>query len=127
MKHMNPYLVFVLVMLAGSLVLEWVIARLNLSWLDTRLPDEFIGFYDQEKYVRSQHYTRERTRFGLLQSSITTVVTLLFILSGGFNLVDRLARSLVSGPILTGLVFTFVLTLLSGILSLPFSIYSTFV
>jgi STE24 endopeptidase len=127
MKNMNPYLAFVLAMLVGNLVLEWVIARLNLSCLDSRLPDEFIGLYDQEKYARSQDYTRERTRFGLFHSSITTVVTLLFILAGGFNLVDRLARSLVSGPILTGLVFTLALSVLSGLLSLPFSGYSTFV
>ena len=127
MMRMNLYLAFVLFMLVGNLALDWIVARLNLSRLDSRLPDEFFGFYDQEKYARAQNYTRERTRFGLFHSSITTAVTLLVILSGGFNLVDRLARSLVSGPVLTGLVFTFALTVLSGLLSLPFSIYSTFV
>ncbi len=127
MKAMNPYLAFVLVMLVGNLALEWIIAWLNLDRLNPQLPDELIGFYDQEKYARSQRYTRERTWFGLLHSTIATVVTLLFILVGGFNLVDALARSLASGPVLAGLVFTAVLTILSGILSLPFSIYSTFV
>jgi STE24 endopeptidase len=127
MKDMSPYLAFVLAMLIGHLALEWIVARLNLSRLDPQLPDEFFGFYDQEKYARSQRYARERTRFSLLQSTITTVVTLLFILLGGFNLVDRLARSLVSEPVLTGLVFTSALSVLSGILSLPFSVYHTFV
>lgn len=127
MRHMNLYLAFILVMLVGDYVLEWIVARLNLGRLDPQLPDEFAAFHDQEKYARSQHYTRERTRCGLLHSSITIAVTLVFILSGGFNLVDRLARSLVSGPVLTGLVFTLALTALSGLLSLPFSIYSTFV
>ncbi len=127
MENMNPYLAFVLVMLVGNLVLEWIIARLNFSCLDPRLPDELAGFYAQEKYARSQRYTRERTQFSLLHSTITTVATLLFILVGGFNLVDWLARSLASGPILAGLVFTAILTILSGLLSMPFSIYSTFV
>ena len=124
---MNLYLALVLAVLIGNLALEWVTELLNLSRLDPRLPDEFHGFYDEEEYARSQKYTRERTRFGLLQSSITTTATLIFILCGGFNLVDRMARSLVSGPILTGLVFAFTLILLSGALYLPFSIYSTFV
>jgi STE24 endopeptidase len=127
MKAMSPYLAFVLAMLVGHLALEWIVARLNLSRLDPQLPDEFSGFYDREKYARSQRYARERTRFSLLQGTITTVVTLLFILLGGFNLVDRLARSLVSEPVLTGLVFTSALSVLSGILSLPFSVYHTFV
>jgi len=127
MKDMSPYLAFVLAMLIGHLALEWIVSRLNLSRLDPQLPDEFFGFYDQEKYARSQRYARERTRFSLFQSSITTMVTLLFILLGGFNLADRLARSLASEPVLTGLVFTSALSVLSGILSLPFSVYHTFV
>jgi STE24 endopeptidase len=124
---MNPYLALVLFILVGHYFLDWVIARLNLTRLDPELPTEFVGFYNQEKYARSQNYTRERTRFGLFQNSVEIVVTLIFILSGGFNLVDRLARSTDFGPILTGIVFLFALVFLSELLSLPFSIYSTFV
>lgn len=124
---MNPYLALVLFILGGNFILDCIIAWLNLTRLDPQLPDEFIGFYDQEKYARSQNYTRECTQFGLFQNSVAIAVTLIFILSGGFNLVDRLARSLAFGPILTGVVFIFALTVLSGLIYLPFSIYSTFV
>ena len=124
---MNPYLALILVILIGHYFLDWIVARLNLTCLDPQLPVEFVGFYDQDRYARSQDYTRERTRFGIFQNSVEVVVTLTFILSGGFNLVDRLARSLNFGPILTGIVFIFALIFLSGLLSLPFSVYSTFV
>jgi len=124
---MNPYLVLVLFILVGHYLLDRIIAWLNLNRLDPRLPAEFIGFYDPEKYARSQNYTRERTRFSFIQDSIELAVMLAFILSGGFNLADRLARGLGVGPILTGVVFIFTLVLLSGLLSLPFSIYGTFV
>ncbi len=124
---MNTYLGVVLFILIGDFVLDLVVARLNLSRLDPQLPTEFIGHYDQEKYARSQTYTREYTRFGLIRGGIVTTATLLFILAGGFNLADRLAQSLVSGPVLTGLVFMLFLSVLSGLLSLPFRIYSTFV
>ena len=124
---MNPYLALILVILIGHYFLDWIVARLNLTCLDPQLPVEFVGFYDQDRYARSQDYTRERTRFGIFQKSVEIVVTLTFIFSGGFNLVDRLARSLNFGPILTGIVFIFALIFLSGLLSLPFSVYSTFV
>jgi STE24 endopeptidase len=124
---MNPYLALILFILVGNYVLDWIVARLNLSRLDPQLPGEFVGFYDQDKYARSQNYTRELTRFGLIQNSVEIIITLIFILLGGFNLVDRIVRGLDIGPILTGIVFIFTLMLLSGLLSLPFSVYSTFV
>lgn len=124
---MNLYLAFVLVVLAGSFILDLVVEWLNLRRLNPQLPEEFVGFYDREKYARSQNYVRECTRFGLFHNSLAITVTLAFILLGGFNLVDQMARSLVRGPIVTGLIFMSALTLISSFFSLPFSIYSTFV
>jgi len=124
---MNPYLLFVLFVLAGSFVLNLVVEGLNLRCLGTALPEELAGFYDGEKYARSQNYTRERTQFDLFQSSITVAATLLFILLGGFNVVDRIARSYVQDPILSGLIFISLLAVISGLFALPFGIYSTFV
>ena len=50
-----------------------------------------------------------------------------FLLFGGFNYVDIWARSFGLGQIVTGLLFIGSLGLLSFIVHLPFSIYSTFV
>jgi len=68
-----------------------------------------------------------QTRFSLVQSTVSLVVTLGFILAGGFNLIDLIARSFGISTIATGLLFTGLLGLLSAALNLPFSIYSTFV
>ena len=124
---MNLYLAAVLLILVGGYALDLIVALLNLRCLSPELPPEFAGFYDREKYARSQAYTREHTRAALTQNTIEIVVSLAFILLGGFNMVDKMARSLVSGPIPTGLVFMFALALLSGVLSLPFGIFRTFV
>ncbi|SHH78537.1 M48 family metallopeptidase [Desulfofustis glycolicus] len=123
---MNFWLFFVLAVIVAHFILDVVVARLNLKALSPRLPDEFADIYDPEDYRRSQHYTRVTTRFGLLQNSISTTVTVIFLVAGGFNSIDHLARSWVDGPIVTGLVFTALLILLSFLLGLPFSIYSTF-
>ena len=124
---MNAFLIIILVILIGDYVLGLVVDSLNVKHLKTDLPEAFSGYYDGEKYKKSQQYLKENTRFDLIIGSITTPAVIIFILLGGFNWVDQWARSLAWGPIATGLVFVAILLFGSQILSLPFSIYSTFV
>ncbi len=124
---MNGYLLFILSVLVLDFLLGLAASLFNLRALDPGLPAEFAGLYDPEAYARSQRYTREQTRFALVQSTIGLVLTLIFLLAGGFNLVDLTARGFGLGPIPTGLLFTALLALLSGALNLPFSVYATFV
>jgi STE24 endopeptidase len=95
--------------------------------VSTEVPAEFKGYYDAEKYRKSQNYLKENTGFGIFVDTIQTVVTIAFVIFGGFNLVDRIAISLGQGTIITGLIFAGILIFASKILSLPFSIYNTFV
>ncbi|MBU1565205.1 MAG: M48 family metallopeptidase [Proteobacteria bacterium] len=124
---MNGYLVFILTILLLGYLLELVVALLNLRSLSEELPAEFAGVYDAGQYARSQEYTRTTTRFSLVQATVSLVMTLAFILAGGFNLVDLFARGFNLSAIATGLIFTALLALLSTVISLPFSVYSTFV
>lgn len=124
---MNPYLVLILFIIIGDYILDVVADILNVRHLSTDLPREFEGFYDAEKYTKAQHYLMENTRLGIIVNSIMTPLTVFFILLGGFNVVDRFARGVTSHPILAGLIFAGTLLLVSQVLSLPFSIYSTFV
>jgi STE24 endopeptidase len=124
---MNFFLIIILVVLIGTYILGVIEDTLNVRHVRTDLPQEFEGYYDAVKYRKSQQYLRENTRFGIITDSITTPITIAFILFGGFNVVDRFARSFSLGPILTGLIFVGVLLLALQILSIPFSIYSTFV
>ena len=124
---MNPYLIFILVILIGSYVLELVLDFLNVRYLKTDLPEEFEGYYDGEKYKKSQEYLRENTRFGMISDTIMTPIIIIFILVGGFNAVDRFARSFQLGSIPTGLIFAGVLILAYHVIHIPFSIYGTFI
>ncbi len=123
---MNGYLLCIIGILLLSYVLELVVSLLNLRSLSPDLPAEFVGVYEQQQYARSQEYTRVTTRFALVQSTVSIVLTLGFILAGGFNLIDGVARGFGFSSIPTGLIFTGLLALLSTLVNLPFSVYSTF-
>jgi STE24 endopeptidase len=124
---MNAFLIIILFILVGDYFLGLVVDVLNVKHLKTDLPGAFSGYYDGEKYRKSQQYLKENTRFELITGSISTPAVIAFILLGGFNWVDQWSRSFHWGPIVTGLIFAAILLFGSQILSLPFSIYSTFV
>jgi STE24 endopeptidase len=124
---MNPYLIFILAVLLTGYLLNLLVSILEVRSLQPELPAEFADVYDRDKYSKSQQYTRTTTRFSTLQDSFMTSVTVIFILVGGFNQIDLLARGFGFGAIGTGLLFTGGLMLLSFLVGLPFSIYSTFV
>lgn len=124
---MNSYLIFILTVIIVGYILETLLSVLNMRALDPKLPPLFQDVFDGEKYQRSQEYTGVTTRFSLVHSTFSLVTTIGFILLGGFNYIDVVARSMGYGSIGSGLVFMGLLLLLSGTVSLPFSIYSTFV
>jgi len=124
---MNPFLIMILVILIGDYLLNGVVDFLNMRHVSTNLPTEFVGYYDQKTYRKSQEYLKETEWFGLLANSITAPLTIAFILVAGFDRVDHLARSFHLGSISTGLIFAGVLLFLYQMGSIPFSIYRTFV
>jgi len=124
---MNIYFVIILVILIGIYLLDLVVETLNVRHVRTDLPDEFEGFYDEAKYKKSQEYLKENTRFGIISDSIVTPISIAFIIFGGFNIVDQVARDFSLGPIFTGLIFAALLLFASQIMHIPLSIYETFV
>lgn len=124
---MNLYLAIILIALIGEFLLLNVARYLNLKSLDKTLPDEFNGFYDDEKYSQSQEYTRAQARFAYVSSAFNVVLTVGFITLGGFNVVDQFVRGFELNPILTGLAFFGLLYFAHDIISIPFVLYNNFV
>ncbi len=123
---MNIYLVIILTALTGEFTLRSVARYLNLKALNPKLPDEFQGFYDEDKYRQSQEYTRVYAKFAYVSSTFDLSLILAFILLGGFNYVDNFVRSLDLSPIPTGLIFFSILYFVREIISIPFSLYTDF-
>ncbi len=87
-----------------------------------------IGAEDMKKTLT---YTRDKSRFNAINSWISVILTLLFYYWGGLGFVEQTAKGLSSwlngGDIITGLLFLGILALLSGLMSLPFELFFTFV
>jgi STE24 endopeptidase len=117
----------VIAIIVFSYLLEVVIETLNLRRISDEIPKEFVGLYDQEKYKKSQDYLKVNTKFGLLQSTISTLLLLAFLFLDGFPMLDAWVRAQTDNSILQGLLFIGVFALVSMIIALPFSYYHTFV
>jgi len=120
-----------LIVIVSAILLEFTFNNLsrylNLRRLDINLPPEFRGFYNAEKYARSQNYTRAKSRFGFIVSSFSVLVLLAVIFFGGFDYIDQFLRSLGYSPLVTGLLFFGTLILIQDVISTPFDIFHTFV
>lgn len=126
---MSPHLVFYIIifLVLFEYVAERVLDYLNSTWWSNELPRELEGIYDPDEYRRSQEYLRVNTRFSILTGTFSLVLLLLMLFLDGFAWLDSWIRQHTENPILMAILFFGILGFASDILSLPFSIYRTFV
>ena len=117
----------ILVTLMVDFIMNLVADRLNIGALTTHLPSKFADVYDTDRYTRSQKYLKVTTRFGNITAAVDLAVLLLFWFLGGFGALDSFVRGTDFSSIGCGLLFIGILAGCKFIISLPFSIYSTFV
>ena len=107
--------------------LELAATLLNLKAFPDRVPKALEGLMNEEKLDQARSYLRVNARFGILQSTVSLAVLLMFWALGGFAWLDGLARSWSPSLVVAGLIFLSLLMLGQSLISLPFSIYDTFV
>lgn len=124
---MNLYAIIILGALLVEYISHLVADLLNMKTLATALPKEFTGVYNEDVYEKSQNYTRVRTKYGIVVSTFTIIVTVTFWFLDGFNSLDHVVRGWQLGTPWTGIVYIGILLAMRSVLTIPFSIYSTFV
>ena len=120
-------LIIIIAIIVFDFIFDRIMDYLNASRWSNKLPDELKGIYDEEKYRKSQDYSRINMRFGLFTASLSFLLILLMLTLGGFGYLDTLVRQYTENPIIMALLFFGLLGLASDILSTPFDIYGTFV
>ena len=127
MSDWNFMSVIILVGVFALWKLEFAATLLNLKAFPTVVPQPLRGLMDEPKLDQARAYLRVNARFGILQSTVSLVVLLVFWSIGGFAWLDDFARSFTSSRLVAGLIFLSLLLLGQSLFSLPFSIYDTFV
>lgn len=120
------YLIILFIIIIDFAFERWL-DYLNTTKWSSKLPDEFAGIYDEEKYRFSQDYEKTKHRFSIFTGTLSFLTILLMFGLGGFGWLDIFIREMVSNPIYITLIFFGSLGLASEILSMPFSWYETFV
>ena len=64
------YLIIIIVFLLLSFIINSISDYLNAKNLTDTLPEEFVGYYDEDKYKKSQSYLKDRTKFSFISIPI---------------------------------------------------------
>ncbi len=124
-KYLTLILVIYLLVVFFSLWLDY----LNLSHLKrfgAIIPKEFEEEIDQTLLSKTRDYTVENMQFGFVTSFFNTLLVLLFLFGGVLNVYNSWIASADLSFIVSGLFFFLILIYADTVLTLPFSLYSTF-
>ena len=124
---MNVFFVIILLALIGEYALGLVANVMNLRTLRLEAPLNLKDVYKPEEYKRSQLYTYTNTCFEIVTDSIKLLILITFWFVNGFNFLDQLVRGWGFNSVVTGLLYFSILLFFYMLLTLPFSIYGTFV
>ena len=124
---MNALFYTIIIILITQFILESVLNYLNAKRYGRQVPDELNDVFNADEYKKSQAYKKTNYRFGVITSTFSLILTLGFLIFGGFEWIDQIARSISGHPIGIALLFFGIIMIGSDLLTLPFSYYSTFV
>lgn len=127
---MHSFTILFLAMLALSLLIRLWLSQRQISHIRAHrasVPGAFAGKIGLDEHQKAADYTITKTRFGRLPMFYDAVLLLLWTLAGGLEWLNQSVLAYDLGPIMTGIAVMLAFMLISSLLELPFSIYSTFV
>eukprot|EP01135_Chromosphaera_perkinsii_P001083 Nk52_evm33s158 gene=Nk52_evmTU33s158 len=109
--------------------LEW---RHGRKFTEKEIPKEIQGLVDRETFDKSRSYGRDKCLFSLFRSVFSQTETMMVLMFGGLPYIWNLAGYLlddyeVKGEIGQSVLFMFLFQVYETALSLPWSVYYTFV
>ncbi len=122
-------IIFILFLLITSGVQLWLSLRQakHVAAHRAKVPEEFADKITLKEHQKAADYTHTKGSFGRLNLVIGVVVLLLWTLGGGLEWLDNLVRSYGMGSLTTGVAVIIAFSIISSIVDIPSSLYSTFV
>ena len=126
---MEPSTLFniLITILLIKFVIDSVLNHLNAKHFNDTLPNDISDVYEINEYQQSQSYKKTNHNFSKITSLFSLITTLLFFFFNGFSIVDEIARGFSNNIIIITLIFFGIIIIGSDIISIPFSLYKTFV
>ncbi|MEW6110209.1 MAG: M48 family metallopeptidase [Nitrospirota bacterium] len=121
-----------LILLAGYLFvqgIEYWLKFINLSHMKKygkTVPRGFEGYIDEELLKKTHSYTLEHSSLSFMESIFSNVVLLVFLFGGLLDVYNSWIASLDMPFFVQGAIFFLLLSYASTVVSIPFSLYSTF-
>ncbi len=107
-------------------IVEALLDHLNEGTARLPLDKKIAHLYDENEREKSIAYSSEKTKFGFISATFSTVLMILALTYGWFAKLDDFIRGLVTNEIQISLLFIAALGVISWLLNLPFALYGTF-
>ena len=120
----------VLAALSSGIAVQLWLAQRHIHYIRNHkdnVPDAFAGKISLDAHQKAANYTIAKTRLGTANTLLGTAVLLIWIFSGGLQLLDEIWRLAGWSSLLTGTALLLSFMLISMLIDLPLSAYSTFV
>jgi STE24 endopeptidase len=130
MNELHNFTLLFLAMLLLSTLMRLYLSQRQISHVAqnrSKVPDSFADKITLQEHQKAADYTTAKVQFGRLPLFYEVALLLVWTLGGGLDWLDKTILALGLSPILTGIAVILTFALISALLDLPFSIYSTFV
>lgn len=119
---------FIVFLLATLLVRLWLSTRQIRYVLSHRskVPDEFANRIGLTSHQRAADYTAAKVRLSIYETIFDAMIVIGLTLLGGLQILDNFVNTLSSHELLRQILLIVILSLLLGIVGLPFSLYRQF-
>ena len=118
--------IFLLVVITLDFFSERILSSLNNKSAKQPVPKELEDIYDTDKYVKSQAYQSEVSKFGKIAATFSFTLLFLAIYYGWFGLLDGWVRTFSPFSLVSPLIFFGILFLISDAINIPFVVYQNF-
>ena len=127
---MNSFSFVFLAFLLCSLTLQYFLIRRHILYVElhrNEVPKQFLSKIDLIAHQKAADYTCAKARFGLIELILGTILLLVWTLGGGLNFLDMLWHNSSFSSLWLDVGFILSVFIISSVLDLPTSLYSTFI
>ncbi len=121
--------IFFAALMLKSLIINYLDRRnfLHIEKNKKIVPSKFSKQITLQDHLKAQNYTQEKLKVQSVFRIWDLIILLLLTFGGGLDLLTMISYTYSANPINSGMLFFFMLGILTTILSYPESLYSTFV